>query len=53
VDPASVPEAKLALATRELARKCRLYARGAAKRGREGDALLYEQAAGEAETISL
>lgn len=53
VDPASVPEAKLALATRELARKCRVYARGAAKRGREGDALLYEQAAGEAETISL
>lgn len=53
VDPASVPEAKLALATRELARKCRVYARGAAKRGRAGDALLYEQAAGEAETISL
>ncbi|MFP4511124.1 MAG: glycosyltransferase family 2 protein [Spirochaetaceae bacterium] len=51
VDPASVPDGKLALAVRELARKCRVYARGARKRGRGGDALLYEQAAREAEAV--
>ena len=51
VDPASVPEAKLALATRELARKCRVYARGAAKRGRDEEASWYRQAASEAEAL--
>lgn len=51
VDPASVPAGKLAIAARELARKCRVYARGAAKRGRDGDASLYEQAAREAEAV--
>ncbi len=51
VDPASVPQDKLALATRELARKCRVYARGAAKRGRDEEASWYRAAAREAEAL--